>query len=219
VDPGLDIATEVSLDSPGRLLVELSAESHLVVLGASGSGGLGGVASTAVAVTCHAHCPVLVVRTEPEATEPRRDGPVVVGVDGSPVSDSAIGPAFEEAAMRGTTLVAVHTWSDAAFATGDYAGDRGLLTPEIDFENVERAVLAERLAGWQEKYPDVTVERRIYADAPRRRLTELSREAQLVVVGSRGRGGFRGLLLGSTSNALVVHAHCPVMVVRPPRNG
>ncbi|WP_410674965.1 universal stress protein [Amycolatopsis sp. cmx-4-68] len=81
-------------------------------------------------------------------------------------------------------------------------------------QDAGRRLLAQRLAGWQEKYPEVRVERRVEHDRPRDRLLDLSREAQLVVVGSRGRGGFAGLVLGSTSQALLHHAGCPVMVVR-----
>jgi nucleotide-binding universal stress UspA family protein len=73
---------------------------------------------------------------------------------------------------------------------------------------------AERLAGWQEKYPDVTVRRVVTRDRPARSLLEQAKEAQLVVVGSRGRGGFEGSLLGSTSQAVVHHSPCPVAVVR-----
>jgi nucleotide-binding universal stress UspA family protein len=217
IDDDIQITAEVSAHSPARVLVELSREAHLVVIGGAGASRLGALGSTATAVTSHAHAPVVVVRTAPDADTPRNSGPVVVGIDGSAVSDHAIGLAFDEASHRGAALIALHTWSDTAFSAGDFAGDRGILTPEIGYEVIERAVLAERLAGWQEKYPDVLVERRIYPDAPRDRLLELSDEAQLLVVGSRGRGGFRGLLLGSTSNALVAHAHCPVLVARPPR--
>jgi nucleotide-binding universal stress UspA family protein len=78
----------------------------------------------------------------------------------------------------------------------------------------EEVVLSERLAGFQERYPDVTVERVVARDRPVRVLSEFAEKAQLVVVGSRGRGGFTGMLLGSTSNALMHTADCPVMIVR-----
>ncbi|MBY8854424.1 universal stress protein, partial [Saccharothrix sp. MB29] len=74
--------------------------------------------------------------------------------------------------------------------------------------------LAERLAGWQEKYPDTPVDRVVVHDRPARALLDAARTAQLVVVGSRGLGGFAGMLLGSTSQALVHHAPCPLAVVR-----
>jgi nucleotide-binding universal stress UspA family protein len=76
-------------------------------------------------------------------------------------------------------------------------------------------VLAERLAGWGEKYPDVRVQRLVMRDRPSRALVEQSMRAQLVVVGTRGRGGIAGLLLGSVSHAVLQRAHCPVAVVRP----
>lgn len=82
-------------------------------------------------------------------------------------------------------------------------------------EDIERVLLGERLAGYGERYPDVTVVRKVYIDGPRTHLQAWSENAQLVVVGSRGRGGFKGLVLGSTSNSLLREAHCPVMVVRP----
>jgi nucleotide-binding universal stress UspA family protein len=77
-------------------------------------------------------------------------------------------------------------------------------------------VLAERLAGWGEKYPDVRVQRVVTRDRPARALVDESRRAQLVVVGSRGRGAAAGLLLGSVSHAVLYRAHCSVAVVRPP---
>jgi nucleotide-binding universal stress UspA family protein len=92
------------------------------------------------------------------------------------------------------------------------------MAPLIDWAAVEaeeREVLAERLAGWCEKYPDVPVRRLVVRDRPARALVGESGRAQLVVVGSRGRGGLRGMVLGSVSQALLHHAHCPVAVVRP----
>lgn len=84
-----------------------------------------------------------------------------------------------------------------------------------DYETQGAEVLAERLAGWQEQYPDVRVERRLVCDKPAHWLIEESAHAQLVVVGSRGRGGFPGMLLGSVSSALAQSAQAPLLVVRP----
>ncbi|TDV44107.1 universal stress protein [Actinophytocola oryzae] len=188
-------------------LTEVSAHAALVVLGTRGLGGFTGLllGSTAVEVTAHAQCPVVVVRGA------HRAGPVVVGVDGTPVGEAAIGFAFAEASARGTGLTAVHTWTDllleTAFAGGAAALDFAPLAQQAE------EVLGERLAGWQEKYPDVIVTREVSRDRASRALLRHAEHAQLVVVGTRGRGGFQGLLLGSTSQHLLRHARCPVAVV------
>ncbi|MCP9618736.1 universal stress protein [Nocardia otitidiscaviarum] len=214
-DPNLTVTVALTAQSPAALLIEESAHAYATVLGATGTAGsIAHLGSTLLAVTAHAHGAVVVVRPDPDADNAIHDsGPVVVGVDGGPVGEAAIAAAFREAAERGAELVAVHTWSDWSF--GDFAGGDRLTVPESELEHREWAILAERLAGWQEKYPEVRVTRRVYPWAPADQLRTWSRTAQLVVVGNRGRGGFPGLLLGSTTNALVQHAHCPVLVVHP----
>lgn len=214
VSADLDISTEISTLGGARWLVSLSEDSRALVLGASGSGAAGGIGSTAVNAASHGVCPVVVVHQRDG--EVPQEGPVVVGIDGSPTSERATGVAFEEAAQRGVPLVAIHAWSDTPHGT--LAGGRSAIRDPRGFEDAEREVLSERLAGWCERFPDVEVQRELYIDGPRTHLLAWSQKAQLVVVGSRGRGGFRGLLLGSTSNELVQKAQCPVMVVRPERS-
>ncbi|HYQ63970.1 universal stress protein [Actinophytocola sp.] len=206
--PGLAVElVEVKAGSVPVLLKE-SAHAALVVLGTRGLGGFTGlvIGSTAVEVAAHAHCPVVVVRGADTGT-----GPVVVGVDGTPVGEAAIAFAFAQASTLGTDLVAVHTWTDlileAAFAGGATALDFAPLAQEAE------EVLGERLAGWQEKYPDVPVSRHVSRERAAKALLRHAEHAQLLVVGTRGRGGFRGLLLGSTSQHLLHHAPCPVAVV------
>ncbi|MGN2637973.1 universal stress protein [Nocardia takedensis] len=211
VAPEVTIATELTEEDPAAHLITLSESAHMVVLGArAGAGTLSHLGSTLLKVAAHGHGAVVVVHdTDPLPAL----GPVVVGVDGSGVGVSALAAAFEEAAERDAELRAVHAWSDleeGAFAGADY-----LLIPIEDGETAERAVLAERLAGFQEKYPDVTVVREVHPNGPRRHLAAHSAVARLVVVGSRGRGGFHGLLLGSTSLWIMQHAGCPVMIVHP----
>jgi len=143
---------------------------------------------------------------------PPAEGPVVVGVDGSVSCRDAVEVAFEEASARGATLVAVNVWSDVSVQPS-----LGAVPEDPHWSRIqtgEEIVLAERLAGYQERYPDVTVERVVARDRPVRVLSEYAEAAQLLVVGTRGRGGFKGLLLGSTSNALIQTADCPVLVVR-----
>ena len=215
IAPELRVSTVLTADSAAGLLVAHSADAYAVVLGAAGSAGtVAHLGSTLLAVTAHAHGTVIVVRTDPDADDTvHTGGPVVVGIDGGPVSEAAIGVAFAEAAERRTSLVAVHVWSDWDF--GQFAGRDHLHLPDVDLGEAEPAILAERLAGWQEKYPDVPVTREISRFAPAAELQRWSKSAQLVVVGNRGRGGFTGLLLGSTAHSLVQHAYCPVMVVHP----
>ncbi|MFG1643542.1 universal stress protein [Amycolatopsis sp. NPDC049252] len=206
--PGLEITTEAGDRAPVPALLAVSERARILVTGEP-VGAIAGLFSGSpdVDLAAKAHCPVVVVRGSESV-----DGPVVVGTDGSPLSEAAIGWAFEEASIRNARLVALYTWHD-----GDSAGlfqDGNVAFQGESLQDSCRRLLAQRLAGWPEKYPDVQVERRVDHDKPRDRLLEVSRTAQLVVVGSRGRGGFTGLVLGSTSQALLHHAACPVMVVR-----
>ncbi|MGW5922204.1 universal stress protein [Nocardia fluminea] len=207
--PAITVTTELATGNPSRTLIDASAHAHLLVLGVRDTAGtIAHLGSTLLAVTAHARGAVVVVRgPDPD----RRTGPVVVGVDGSSVGEPAIGAAFAEASLRGGELVAVHAWSD--LSQGQFGGTSYLQMPIEGFAVAEEALLAERLAGWSERFPEVVVRREIELFGPRENLAQWSQTAQLVVVGSRGRGGFRGLLLGSTSHWLVQHAQCPVMVV------
>lgn len=208
------VETRLVKDNPPEALIEASRTAGMLALGVSGHDGfLVGLAigSTAVQVTAHAHSPVVVVRGQDDFP-PSPLAPVVVGIDGSPLSEAALGFAFEEADQREAPLLAVHAWYDTE-AIVDVI-DVARFGTAMTAAEIEQVVLAERIAGWSEKYPDVQVRRVVKRDKPRRTLLELSESAQLIVVGSRGRGGFAGLLLGSTSQALVHHAGCPVMVVR-----
>lgn len=191
-------------------LCQLSARARLLVLGHRGLGGFAGLlaGSVAIGAAAHAHCPVVVVRG---CAEPRR--PVAVGIDDSPPGALAIDFAFEQAAGRGVELVAVRSWQPPPLL-------RRPATPALGYDNDE-LIAAEReratraLSGWQDRYPQVRVDARVVSGTPAQALIAASEQAQLVVVGSRGRGGFRGLLLGSVARQLVHHAHSPVAVVRP----
>jgi nucleotide-binding universal stress UspA family protein len=217
VSPELEVDTELREVPAVPTLLDESKTARMVVLGSRGLGGFTGllVGSTAVSLAAYGQCPVAVVRGQTLADPPPGSGPVVVGVDGSPTSEGAIEVAFDEASFRGVGLVAVHTWSDVTVGS---AFD--IAAVSLDWQAVEtdeQRLLAERLAGWQEKYPDVRVHRVVTRDRPVRSLLAQAGNAQLLVVGSRGRGGFAGMVLGSTSQALLHHAPCPVLVVRPHR--
>ncbi|GLZ36676.1 universal stress protein [Actinokineospora sp. NBRC 105648] len=185
-----------------------SQDAAVLVLGSRGLGGFAGMllGSTAVALAAHGSCPVVVVRGE--ATGSR----VVVGVDGGTTDDPALAFAFEHAAATGGAVVAAHAWTDtvldAAYTAGYAALDWGLLAKNAD------ALLTARVAPWRVKFPEVPVHLVVARARPTRLLLEQAADAALVVVGSRGRGGFTGLVLGSTSQALIRHSPCPVAVVR-----
>jgi nucleotide-binding universal stress UspA family protein len=132
-------------------------------------------------------------------------------VDGSPLGEAVIAFAFEVAAGRNAPVVAVHAWGDFVVQDGFGFGALAVDWDEVDRE--EHRVLDERLATWVEKYPEVQVERIVARDTPSRLLLRSAEGASLVVLGTRRRGGLSGLLLGSTSHALLHHSSCPVAVI------
>lgn len=191
-------------------LIDSSKDAEIIVVGCRGLGAIGRrlLGSVSWGLIHHANCPVAVIHDEDPLMSTPAKAPVVVGIDGSPASESATAIAFEEASRRGVELVAVHAWSD--FAVSELPG--------VEWSDVEKQAeqtLAERLAGWQERYPDVTVRRFVVVDRPAHQLLEQSESAQLTVVGSHGRGGFAGMLLGSVSSAVAEAARMPVIVARP----
>ncbi|BCB77964.1 universal stress protein [Phytohabitans flavus] len=204
--PGVTVNGTVVAGDATASLVESSRQSRLVVVGARGSGGFTGllVGSTSVAVSANAHCPVVIVRGD----EPPADAPVFAGVDGSEGALLALEFGFAEAAARGVSLQVVHVWSPPPMRWRPPAFDLDTQLAE------QRAETAELVEGWREKYPKVSTNVRVMAGKPAEVLIDVSHEAQLLAVGSRGLGGFRGLLLGSTSHPLLYHARCPVAVVR-----
>lgn len=209
--PGVRVHAELITGEAAAVLRERSHTAALVVIGDRGLGGFTGllVGSVAVQLAAHAHCPVIVARGSADPS-----APVLLGVDGSPANDDAVGFAFEEAALRGVPLVALHAWTHPV-STGP--GDMLPLVYDVgEVEAEETWVLVEALAGWSYKYRDVVVHRELAHARVRKTLIAATEKAQLVVVGTRGRGGFAGLLLGSVSQAVLHHAACPVAVVPHP---
>lgn len=216
VAPEIKIGHTIAEGSPIDMLLELSKGVTMIVMGSRGMGGLSGMVmgSVSSSVVSHASCPVVVVREDNHVTEDTKYGPVVVGVDGSEVSQKATEVAFAEAAARGAELIAVHTWMDMQVQ----ASLAGLSAAQAEWAEVEKDqanLLDERLLEFIAKYPDVKVKKVITRDRPVRALSDAAVGAQLLVVGSHGRGGFKGMLLGSTSRSLLQSAPCPMMVVRP----
>ncbi len=214
--PGVELESRVVEGPTVPALLEELAGAELAVVGSRGLGGFTEllVGSVAVQLVTYAPCPVVVVRSLDYAAPGPEAGRVVVAVDGSTPSSEAVGFAFEEASLRGVGLTAMHVW-EAPFFELPARGP----APENSFmdevEQAELRLLSEALAGWREKYPDVEVRQRLVHGEPAQAVAEASPGAELVVVGSRGRGGFRALLLGSVSHAVLHHARCAVAVVRP----
>ncbi len=205
-----EVHRELFFSAPVPTLSRISQNAQLIVVGRRGQSRWQRVllGSVSTGLVHHAHCPVAVIPDESPPAGSRAGLPVVVGIDGSPASESATAIAFEEAARRGVDLVALHAWSDAEVSD----------LPSLEWSTMQSAaeeVLAERMAGWQERYPDVRVDRLIVWERPARHLIEAADTAQLVVVGSHGRGGFAGLLLGSVGTAVVHGTRTPVIVARP----
>jgi nucleotide-binding universal stress UspA family protein len=206
--PELAVSSELVTGEAAAALLRSSRTAELIVIGDRGLGGFTGllIGSVAVQLAAHAACPVLVVRG---AVDPA--APVLLGVDGSPANDPAVGFAFDEASLRGVPLVAMHAWTHPA--SGEPDDVLPLFYDPDDVAGVEARVLSEALAGWRDKYPDVVVRPELRRASPRRSLIDSTHRAQLLVVGTRGLGGFTGLLLGSVSQAVLHHAACPVAVV------
>jgi nucleotide-binding universal stress UspA family protein len=183
----------------------------MVVIGSHGVGTVAGLllGSTALQVVAHTPVPAVVVRH----VEPVIRQEIAVGVDGPPAGDATLAFAFEEAALRGARLRAVHVWSDPGTGLGG-------MTPLVyDPEQVAEEQthrLNEVLGPWRDKYPEVQVVTEVVHGRPVRILAGVSARADLLVVGTRGLGGFTGLMLGSVSHGLLHHAHCPLAVVPSP---
>lgn len=209
--PTVTTQVEPVMGNPVPQLLQAAQDAALLVLGNRGRGGFASLllGSVSQQVATHAACPVVVVRGSGEVI----DGPVVVGVDDSPSADEVLATAFDAAAARDCSLVAVRSYlATMPLWIGDVPTDAYPL-PEDDAE--QHRQLQAQIAAWQSKYPLVETEIIVSPESAAAVLSGLSGTARLVVVGSRGHGGLAGTLLGSTGLQLLHHADCPVLIVRP----
>lgn len=211
--PEIGISVRREPVDPGRLLVDLSDSATLVVVGSRGLGGFAGLllGSVSTYLASHARSPVVVVRAEPGSLRgPEQPPEILLGVDGHAPAMSAIEFAFAEASRRGIRLRALHAWPHPQPA-GSAERPGGDVPPDAAAEQAR--LLAEALAGWQEKYPDVRVHAEIRQDSPGSILTALSGQAELLVVGAHHRTHRIGLALGVVNHAVLKHALSPVALV------
>ncbi len=210
--PQLEVEALVVEGVAAAVLAEASRTAALVVVGARGrsaSATVRALGGTADAVTAHAVGPVAVVT---DLGRPVADGPVVVGVDDSEEALAAVRIAVDEAARGSRRLVALHAFDDlgALFTSG-----MGLWSVDIgEATGYFHTMVGDLIAPYLAEHPEVSVEIRIEPGRAASALADASSEASLLVVGSRGRGGFLGLLLGSTSKGVLREAECPVIVAR-----
>lgn len=211
VAPTLEVTGELVPGEPVDVLERASTHANLLVLGSSGHGTVHQVllGSTSAELVRLGHAPIVVVRGTDNPAGQRR---VVVGVDGSETGMKAVDFAYDHASRHNAALVAVHAWSDlpldALAAVREWDVDWAELSQAAD------VILTEALAGHTAKYPDVTVHKVIATSKPVEALLGAADDADLIVVGSHGRGAVKRMLLGSVSQAVLHYAKIPVAVVR-----
>jgi nucleotide-binding universal stress UspA family protein len=204
-----DGSIERRVGNVASTVLDLAVDASMVVVGSRGHGRLSEavIGSVSQHVARHAPCPVVVVR-EPK----RRDaGRIVVGLDGSPMSEAALEYACERAERTQEIVLAVHGWKVHTPSSDVWRAEPRALGSVVEEKEV---LVGESVAGTREKHPDVVLVSEAIPVAPGDVLVDASRTASLVVVGSRGRGFFSGLLLGSVSHDVLQRARCPVAVVR-----
>lgn len=210
LDPTMRVTTEVVDGSGESALIGASRSAAIVCVGSHGKSGFrpGSLGSTALSVAASSCCPVAVIRTPETADQPRR---VVVGVDERSGSHDAIGFAFAQADLRGVRLTAVHAWH-----ANDRIGLSGALTPADRWQTLignEEAAMAESLAGWSEKYPDVQVSRVSIRRPPPAAVLTAAADAVLIVLGSRHPRPRPDFIGSPTVRRVLQNAACPVVVV------
>ena len=205
---GIEVTTTIEQGNAAEILTDKSKGAALVVVGSHGHGGFAGMllGSTTSQLLHHAPVPVAVVN----GATARPGGRIVVGVDGSPHSVSALRWALDEARRRHAGVDVVHAWQYPGVL---FFGETMVIAAD-DVEQGARDVLEHTMQEVAGELADIDVRTTVERGHPVGVLTECAKDAALLVVGSRGRGGFTGLLLGSVSSEVVHHAPCPAVVVR-----
>jgi nucleotide-binding universal stress UspA family protein len=208
----IDVRTEVDRGYPADVLAQQSGDARMLVVGRRGGGGFVGmlVGSTAFAAAELARVPTIIVPDDwtPVAND---DRPIVVGLAGAHDGAEAVDFAFDLASRLHVQLRAVQAFDPVTVPMVSAVDRSGYQEWTAAYERA----LAEELAGWTTKYPDVEVDRQVVDEHPVACLLDKSREAQLMVVGGRRHTRLGGALVGSTARSLMHHAECPLAVVHP----
>jgi len=211
---GVEITRSTPSGRPDRVLTEMSHTARMVVLGHTTTTEWESMIkrSDVVSIANHAECPVVTWRSVDGFRVPD-SRPVVVGVDGTELSAAAVEHSYALAAALEAPLIAVHTWTEQSTLT---YGEGSRFRDWTDYVEFRRNEMTEHMAGHAEKHPDVEVTYRVERGKPDIVLQEESKTAQLVVVGSHGRSPLAAAVVGSSSQGLIHHSRCPVMVCRTP---
>lgn len=218
--PGLEVSSGIVEDEPREALTRLSGAAELLVLGTRGSGGFPGLlaGSTSLYLAATADCPVVVVPAawaDRAADQAERGSGVAVGVRGKDAAEAPLAFAFAAAQRLRLPLRVVHAWRNPPLL------GRGHALPPVyeagQISDEQTRLMAEILAGWRQRYPEVPVVVDAVRSGAAKRLVEVSRTERLLVLGRHGTPEGVVGRLGSVSQAVVHHAGCPVAVLPPTR--
>jgi nucleotide-binding universal stress UspA family protein len=204
-----DLRRQIFFSQPAAALIDMSKDTEMVVVGARGVGALRRVllGSVSTALIHHGHCPIAVIHRDASLYAEAKKAPVLLGTDCSPASERATEIAFEEASLRGVDLVVLHAITDTDMSRLQSTEYTAGLFAVGD-------LLTDSLARHMDRYPGLHVQQVVMNDRPATHLLNMSETAQLVVVGSHGRGGFAGMALGSVSTAVAHASRTPVIIAR-----
>ncbi|QBF46833.1 universal stress protein [Janibacter limosus] len=208
--PGLAVTTALPTGSPSGALLAAAEGARVLVVGSARKNRAERIVlgTTSMSVVAHAPCPVVLV---PENADATGDGRVVVGIDGSEHSTLAFQHALDAAARRGKKVTTVTSWN-VEVVGGVVVTEPG--TPEWETVDARYRDMAERtIAADRQAHPEIEVDVQVVHGRAADSLVEVAEGADLLLVGSRGRGGFRGMLLGSVSQRVLALATCPVAIL------
>ncbi|MEU7897492.1 universal stress protein [Nonomuraea sp. NPDC049152] len=207
--PGVEVTAELLPGHVVETLLGEAAGAESIVLGSRGLGGFGGLllGSVGLGVAGHADVPVVILR----GPDRPQHGEIAVGFDGSEHSEAALNYALAQAVARGIRLHVVYAWQMPVTAPYAAGYDEVMARVAADASGAAREQVARR----RDKLGDIEVKESTLCEHPVAALVDTSKTADLLVVGSRGMGGFASAVLGSVSHGVLHHAHCPVAVVRP----